>query len=187
MDGFSSDETRQNKEAEATDFLHELGWVFQSTAMGLSPMDVNIDQHVPDMEVYRFKKLLTYAVHHDWCAVVRKLLDLLFGLGTNRVEEVLGMLSEVNLVHKAVKRKNKAMVQLLMYYALDGYGARSIKNIFTPTMHGPAGFTPLHVAACMSGAEDVLDALTDDPHEVLYERNLPDSLENSEIHKCLYR
>lgn len=179
MDGFSSDETRKNREAEATDFLHELGWVFQSTAMGLSPMDdANVDRHIRDMEVYRFKKLLTYGVVHDWCAVVRKLLDLLFGIGTDRLEEVLGMLSEVNLVHKAVKRKSKAMVQLLMYYVPDRYGARSMKNIFTPTMRGPAGFTPLHVAACTSGAEDVLDALTNDPHEVPYERNLGKTLKH---------
>ena len=123
------------------------------------------------MELYRFKGLLKYAVLHDWCAVVKKLLDLLFGIGVNEIDEVLSLVSELNLVHKAVKRKSKAMVELLMHYAPDGYGSKSA-NIFTPIMKGPAGFTPLHVAASMSGAEDVLEALIDDPYEVCLGRKL---------------
>jgi hypothetical protein len=33
-------------------------------------------------------------------------------------------------------------------------------------MAGPAGLTPLHIAASMKDAEDVVDALTSDPCQV---------------------
>jgi hypothetical protein len=39
-------------------------------------------------------------------------------------------------------------------------------NFFRPDMAGPAGLTPLHIAASMQDAEDVVDALTSDPCQV---------------------
>jgi hypothetical protein len=39
-------------------------------------------------------------------------------------------------------------------------------NLFRPDMAGPAGLTPLHIAASMKDAEDVVDALTSDPCQV---------------------
>jgi hypothetical protein len=39
--------------------------------------------------------------------------------------------------------------------------------LFTPDVIGPAGLTPLHIAAGKDGSEDVLDALTEDPGMVI--------------------
>jgi hypothetical protein len=38
--------------------------------------------------------------------------------------------------------------------------------MFTPLVKGHRGFTPLHVAASMSGAEEMIEILTNDPNEV---------------------
>lgn len=35
--------------------------------------------------------------------------------------------------------------------------------LFRPNVVGPAGLTPLHIAAGKDGSEDVLEALTNDP------------------------
>jgi hypothetical protein len=37
---------------------------------------------------------------------------------------------------------------------------------FEPNFPGPGGLTPLHLAASIENAEDIVDALTDDPQQV---------------------
>jgi hypothetical protein len=44
--------------------------------------------------------------------------------------------------------------------------------LIRPDMAGPAGLTPLHIAASMQGAEDVVDALTSDPCQVCFQLHL---------------
>lgn len=50
-------------------------------------------------------------------------------------------------------------------------------SLFRPDAVGPAGLTPLHIAAGTDGSEDVLDALTGDSGEVAFAawRNARDS------------
>lgn len=161
----SPDESRVNTEAEAMNFLHELGWIFQSTSQGFY-RSAGLDGDASHISLSRFEGLLKYAVLRDWCAVVKKLLDLLFFIGIKETAEVLHVLSEVNLLHQAVKRKCRPMIELLLQFVPDKDESRSHK-IFTPVVEGPAGFTPLHIAASMFGAEDIIDALTEDPTEVM--------------------
>lgn len=160
----SLDESRVCKEAEAMNFLHELGWIFQSTSERSSEYaSVGVD-NMPQIGLSRFKGVLKYAISRDWCALVKQLLDLLFFFGIKDNAEVQHVLSEVNLVHQAVKRKCKPMVDLLLHYIPIGDGP-SRHNIFTPVAEGPGGFTPLHVAASLLDAEEIIDALTEDPRE----------------------
>ncbi|MCO5568735.1 hypothetical protein L7F22_022434 [Adiantum nelumboides] len=156
----SSDESRVGKEVEALNFLHELGWIFQST----SEFSSTNGDPIPQIGLSRFKGVLKYAVLRDWCAIVKQLLDLLFFFGIKDNAEVLQVLSEVNLVHQAVKRKCRPMVDLLLHYIFIGDGSRQC-NIFTPVAESPGGFSPLHVAASMLDAEEIIDALTEDPNE----------------------
>lgn len=163
----SLDELYVDKKAEAINFLHELGWVFQRSCWAGSPSCLEMSPTLP-FKLSRFKALLKYAVLHDWCAVVKKLLDLLISIGVKEnsgsCQEVLRVLSEVNLVHQAVKRRCGMMVELLLQYVPPGNELRG-QSIFTPVMEGPAGLTPLHVAASISNAMDIVDALTSDPYQ----------------------
>jgi len=104
---------------------------------------------------------------HDWCAVMKKLLDIIFEGEVDTGEHTSAELALLNmgLLHKAVKRNYRPMVELLLNFvpvnkSPDGF-------LFRPDTVGPAGLTPLHVAASMNGYETVLDALTDDPGMVI--------------------
>lgn len=77
------------------------------------------------------------------------------------------MLSEIHLLNRAVKRKCRSMVNLLIHYSIVDSTDTSEKFIFVPNMAGPGGVTPLHLAACTSSTEDIVDALTSDPQEVI--------------------
>ncbi|KAJ0092906.1 hypothetical protein Patl1_24750 [Pistacia atlantica] len=160
---------------QALDFLHEMGWLLHRTRLKFRLGDVD-----PNSDLFPFKRfrwLMEFSMEHDWCAVVKKLLGILFDGNVDRGEDnsielaLLGM----GLLHKAVQRNCRPMVELLLSYApgkvLDRPGSQEkqqldggyISFIFKPDVAGPAGLTPLHVAACRDGAENVLDALTDDP------------------------
>ncbi|KAL0324788.1 UNVERIFIED_CONTAM: Squamosa promoter-binding-like protein 14 [Sesamum radiatum] len=77
----------------------------------------------------------------------------------------LEMLSEIHLLNRAVKRRCRSMVDFLIHYSVDSTDTYE-KFIFLPNMAGPGGVTPLHLAACMSSSDDMVDALTSDPQEV---------------------
>jgi hypothetical protein len=88
-------------------------------------------------------------------------------------------LLDMGLLHRAVKRNCRPMVELLLKFvpvkASDGGDSKekqvnksAERLLFRPDAVGPAGLTPLHVAASMSGSENVVDALTDDPGMVIF-------------------
>lgn len=173
LDGdIKSDEIWIDKEAEIMKFLHELGWIFQSTSCALAANgNCHTDNNKKGIMInpVHFKGLLSYAVIRDWCAVVNKLLDLMFEMGYHNEEdddEVLTVLSDVSLIHKAVKRKCRSMVELLLHYKPKLTHSTRFQSMFTPLVKGHRGLTPLHVAASMLGAEEMIEILTNDPNEV---------------------
>ncbi|KAI3757031.1 hypothetical protein L6452_04564 [Arctium lappa] len=141
---------------EVLHFLNELGWLFQRKGA---------DSHY---SLTRFKFLLVFSVERDFCALVRTLLGILLknGAGITDEESSLEMLSGINLLNRAVKRRCKKMVDLLVHYSVLDDKTASRKFIFPPNADGPGGITPLHLAACTSDSDDMVDALTNDPQEI---------------------
>ncbi|XP_023521107.1 squamosa promoter-binding-like protein 14 [Cucurbita pepo subsp. pepo] len=143
-------------------FLNELGWLFQRerSSSGLDN---------PDFLIRRFKFVLTFSAERDFCALVKTLLDILVkkclithGLSTKSLE----MISEIQLLNRSVKRRCRRMVDLLVHYHVSGFGDAEKKYLFPPNSIGPGGITPLHLAASMTDADDMVDALTNDPLEI---------------------
>ncbi|KAG6667860.1 squamosa promoter-binding-like protein 1 [Carya illinoinensis] len=163
---------------QALDFIHEIGWLLHRSHVKfrLGDMDPNTDL----FPLKRFEWLVAFSMDHDWCAVVNKLLKILFegvvDAGDHPSIELA--LLDLDLLHRAVRRNCRPMVELLLRFVpdkvSDGRGAQEKQQVdrassgflFKPDMVGPAGLTPLHVAASMDGSENVLDALTDDPGSV---------------------
>ncbi|KAK6939166.1 SBP domain [Dillenia turbinata] len=144
---------------EILHFLNELGWLFQRKSI--------TKFEGSDYSITRFKFLLTYSVERDYCALVKTLLDILADL--RRVDlsnESLKMLQEVHLLNRAVKRRSRNMVDLLLHYFVTSSDGTSKKYIFAPNAAGPGGITPLHLTASISGSDDIVDALTSDPQEI---------------------
>ncbi|KAL2505924.1 Squamosa promoter-binding-like protein 14 [Abeliophyllum distichum] len=165
-DGHPSDHIqnpgRPRTREEVLYFLDELGWLFQrkhnSTLF-----------ESPDYRLSRFKFLLTFSVEHDFCALIKTLLDILLEVNLGReglARESLEMLSEINLLNRAVNRRCRRMVDLLIHYSISDSTDTSMKYIFVPNMAGPGGITPLHLAASTLGSDDTVDALTSDPQEI---------------------
>lgn len=141
---------------EVLHFLNELGWLFQRKGADSR------------YSLTRFKFLLVFSVERDFCALVRTLLGILLknGSGITDEESSLEMLSGINLLNRAVKRRCKKMVDLLVHYSVLDDKTASRKYVFPPNADGPGGITPLHLAACTSDSEDMVDALTNDPQEI---------------------
>lgn len=161
----SSHEQADNDNAmnQALEFLHELGWLLHRVNI-ISKHD-KVELPVAAFNLLRFRNLGIFAMEREWCAVTKMLLDLLFDgfvdAGLQSPKEVV--LSE-NLLHSAVRGKSARMVRYLLTYKPN----KNLKEtgetyLFRPDARGPSAFTPLHIAAATSDAEDVLDALTDDP------------------------
>ncbi|MQL98453.1 hypothetical protein Taro_031166 [Colocasia esculenta] len=152
---------RQSRE-DVLHFLNELGWLFQRSSIESYPLLENFSNA-------RFKFLFIFAVERDWTALIRKLLDILVERSSRNVElvqESLETLSEIQLLHRAVKRKCRKMVDLLLHYSVS-HGIDSSKlYLFLPNTVGPGGVTPLHLAASTQDSEDIVDGLTDDPQEI---------------------
>lgn len=164
-DGLESQNTgRSWPREEVLHFLDELGWLFQrkrnSTLL-----------EVPEYKLNRFKFLVTFAMEHDFCALVKTLLDLLLELNLGRrglVTDSMKMLWEIHPLNRAVRRRCREMVDLLVHYSIIDPDDASEKYIFPPNLAGPGGLTPLHLAACASSSEELIDALISDPQEVSY-------------------
>ncbi|XP_042379380.1 squamosa promoter-binding-like protein 15 isoform X1 [Zingiber officinale] len=143
-------------------FLNELGWLFQRTHASSNLL-------LSDFSISRFKYLLTFSVERDWCTLICTLLDIIVqrSLKDDSLKhEALELLSEVHLLNRAVKRKCKKMVDLLIHYCVV-HGSYSTKvYLFPPNMAGPGGITPLHMAASMHDSVDMVDVLTNDPQEI---------------------
>ncbi|KAL5219169.1 hypothetical protein ABZP36_019853 [Zizania latifolia] len=152
-----------NARNQALEFLNELGWLLHRANI-ISKHD-KVEIPLVPFNLWRFRSVGIFAMEREWCAVTKMLLDFLFiglvDMGSQSPEEVL--LSE-NLLHTAVQRKSARMVRFLLGYKPN----KNLKGtaeayLFRPDAQGPSKFTPLHIAAATSDADDVLDALTDDP------------------------
>ena len=155
---------RPRSREEILHFLNELGWLFQRK--GNSSMLGG-----PDYSLSRLKFLLTFSVERDCCALVKILLDTLVERnldGDELSRESLETLAEIQLLNRAVKRRCRKMVDVLIHYFTISSNDASKKYIFPPNFEGPGGITPLHLAASTSGSDDMIDALTSDPLEVFY-------------------
>ena len=130
-------------------FLNELGWLFQKKCRSES-----------DFSLSRFKFLLVSSVERDYSSLVRTILDMMVERDGTMSKESLDMLAEIQLLSRAVKRKNTKMAETLIHYSAKRF-------IFLPSVKGPGGITPLHLAASTSGSEDMIDVLTNDPQEVI--------------------
>jgi hypothetical protein len=147
--------------------------------------------HFFQVHALRMKQLLVFSVERDWCSVVQNLLDMPFE--NAEADSFFSKLSYVmqdkmSLLHHAVRRKCRPMVELLLAYVPSSLtkgtdsGLENFQrimqfklqwgNLIRPDMAGPAGLTPLHIAASMQGAEDVVDALTSDPCQVCLQLHL---------------
>ncbi|XP_043713385.1 squamosa promoter-binding-like protein 14 [Telopea speciosissima] len=155
------DFVRPRSRKDILHFLNELGWVFQGKSTPLRSEGL-------DSSYLRFKYLFTFSVDRDWCALVKTLLDILvekYSGEEGLPKECVEALSEIHLLNRAVKRKCRNMVKLLVQYSLTSSNA-SKKYLFPPNLAGPGGITPLHLAASMKDSEDLIDALTNDPQEI---------------------
>ncbi|KAI5596455.1 hypothetical protein POPTR_002G002400v4 [Populus trichocarpa] len=153
---------RPRSREEVMHFLNELGWLFQRKSMPSM-------HEAPDYSLNRFKFLLIFSVERDYCVLVKTILDMLVERNTCRDElskEHLEMLYEIQLLNRSVKRRCRKMADLLIHYSIIGGDNSSRTYIFPPNVGGPGGITPLHLAACASGSDGLVDALTNDPHEI---------------------
>ncbi|XP_010539755.1 PREDICTED: squamosa promoter-binding-like protein 14 [Tarenaya hassleriana] len=143
-------------------FLNELGWLFQRNMTS----DINGD---PDFALTRFRFLLVFSVERDYCALVRTLLDMVVERNSGKDglnKESLDMLAEIQLLNRAVKRRSKKMAEMLIHYSPNPAPDASKKFIFFPDMARAGASTPLHLAACTPGLDDIVDVLTNDPQEI---------------------
>lgn len=147
---------------EAFKFLNELGWLLRkSQSLSLSNTNA-LGQGA--FQLTRFEWLMQFAINRDWCHVVRMLLDILFtgAVDLDGKKSPREVAVSMNLLLDAVRRNCRGMVETLLRYSFNGEG-----YIFRPDAPGPLKLTPLHTAACRSGAEGLIDALTSDPNMVL--------------------
>lgn len=155
--------TRSSRE-EVLHFLNELGWLFQRKRSSYA-------HEVPDYSLDRFKFLLIFSVERNCSMLVKTLMDMLVEQhmeGELLSEGSVAMLNTIQLLNQAVKRRYIEMVDLLICYSIPSQNGSSRKYVFPPNLEGPAGITPLHLAACTSGSEGVIDSLTNDPQEVIF-------------------
>ncbi|XP_057737547.1 squamosa promoter-binding-like protein 14 isoform X1 [Arachis stenosperma] len=153
---------RPRSREETLHFLNELGWLFQRKRFSYTDL-------VPDYSLDRFRFILTFSVERNCCMLVKTLLDMLvqkYLEGQWSSTASLEMLNAIQLLNRAVKRKYVKMVDLLIQYAVPSNNDASRKYVFPPNVAGPDGITPLHLAACTSSSEGVIDSLTNDPQEI---------------------
>ncbi|GMP76125.1 hypothetical protein CsSME_00032935 [Camellia sinensis var. sinensis] len=161
----------------ALDFIHEMGWLLHRSQLKfrLGSMDPNLDL----FPFKRFRWLMEFSMEHDWCAVVKKLLGIVFNgtVDAGGHSSIELALLDMGLLHRAVRRNCRSMVEVLLRYIptevvdkpvseQQQHVNRGSNFLFRPDAIGPGGLTPLHIAASSDGSESVLDALTDDPGSV---------------------
>ncbi|KAL4308635.1 hypothetical protein GQ457_01G029540 [Hibiscus cannabinus] len=177
----SKNEEKTETKNQALDFLHELGWLLHRNHLNQKLGHMNPNRNL--FPFGRFKWLMEFSMDHDWCSVVKKLLGILFdgAVDSGDHSSTEFALLDMCLLHRAVRRNCRPMVELLLRYIpnkpLDKPGSDPKQRVdgneygfmFKPNVAGPAGLTPLHVAASQEGSENILDALTDDPGSVAIE------------------
>ncbi|CAL0318558.1 unnamed protein product [Lupinus luteus] len=161
-DEHENDYGRPRSREEALHFLNELGWLFQRERFSNA-------HEVQDYSLDRFKFVLTFAVERNCCMLVKTLLDVLVDRhleGESLSTSSVNMLNAIQLLNRAVKRKYRNMVDLLICYSIPLKNETSRRYVFPPNVGGQDGITPLHLAACTSNSEGVIDSLTNDPQEI---------------------
>ncbi|XP_057251257.1 squamosa promoter-binding-like protein 1 isoform X2 [Beta vulgaris subsp. vulgaris] len=172
-DAYEVNKTLESRR-QALDFINEMGWLLHRSHLKLRLAD--LDPNATIFSFRRFTWLMEFSMEHDWCAVVKKLLDVMVAgtVGSGEHPSLKVALLEMGLLHRAVRRNSRSMVELLLEYVpmkfcdefmspVDGGKERFL---FRPDAQGPAGLTPLHIAAGRDASEDVLDALLDDPGKI---------------------
>ncbi|KAK4487313.1 hypothetical protein RD792_006076 [Penstemon davidsonii] len=162
---------------QAMEFIHEMGWLLHK--FHSKSRFENEDDNLGFYSFERFKYLVEFSIDHEWCAVVNKLLNILFhGIVSNGEQPFLKFaLSEMGLLHRAVRRNSKPLVEMLLRYVPEkvadelSFEYKTLVEteqsfLFRPDVVGPGGLTPLHLAAGRDGSEDILYVLTDDPRKV---------------------
>ena len=142
------------------DFIHEIGWLLHRSEL---KSRLAASDHNPEdlFSLIRFKFLIEFSMDREWCCVMKKLLNILFEEGTVDPSPDAA-LSELCLLHRAVRKNSKPMVEMLLRFSPKKKN-QTLAGLFRPDAAGPGGLTPLHIAAGKDGSEDVLDALTEDP------------------------
>ncbi|KAG7629142.1 Squamosa promoter-binding-like protein 12 [Arabidopsis thaliana] len=145
---------------QAMDFIHEIGWLLHRSEL---KSRLAASDHNPEdlFSLIRFKFLIEFSMDREWCCVMKKLLNILFEEGTVDPSPDAA-LSELCLLHRAVRKNSKPMVEMLLRFSPKKKN-QTLAGLFRPDAAGPGGLTPLHIAAGKDGSEDVLDALTEDP------------------------
>ena len=169
----SGETTELEGRSNAMEFIHEIGWLFHRNH--LKSRLGNLDPNENLFSLSRFKWLVEFSMDHDWCAVVKKLLDVLLD-GTVDFGDHPSLnfaLTEMSLLHRAVRKNSRSLVELLLGYPSKVKDSSSSDGstssfLFRPDVVGPAGLTPLHIAAGKDDSMDVLDALTNDPGMVMF-------------------
>ncbi|KAK8570311.1 hypothetical protein V6N13_003000 [Hibiscus sabdariffa] len=162
---------------QAMNFIHEVGWLLHR-----SQLKSRLGHLDPNPELFplrRFKWLMEFSMDHEWCAVVKKLLNILLdGTVSSGEHPSLNLaLTEMGLLHRAVRKNCRPLVELLLRFFPEKASVLGFENetvadgvqesfLFRPDAIGPSGLTPLHIAAGKDGSEELLDALTDDPGKV---------------------
>ena len=104
---------------QALDFIHEIGWLLRRSKLKfrLGLQDPNLDT----FPFQRFRWLIEFSVEHDWCAVVKMLLNVLVNklMGEEKRSSIEDALLENGLLHRAVRRNCRSMVEVLLRYHLD--------------------------------------------------------------------
>ncbi|KAL3626648.1 hypothetical protein CASFOL_030197 [Castilleja foliolosa] len=148
---------------QALEFIHEMGWLLHRARFKIRFLG-ETNGVASDLSLFsfqRFRWLAEFSIDHDWCAVVKKLLNILFDDHVETVDSKF--VDNISLLlHRAVKRNCSSMVELLLNYR----AYRDDYYLFRPDAVGPGELTPLHVAACLDNCNDVVDALTQDPGSV---------------------
>ncbi|KAG0468950.1 hypothetical protein HPP92_018278 [Vanilla planifolia] len=156
------DDARLPSQEDVIHFLNELGWLFQRKS--------HSDSSLSDFSVFRFKYLFAFSVDREFCVLVKTLLDLVVERSCttdSALSESMEMLLELQLLSRAVKRRCRKIVDLLLNYSVKNAITKdSSLYLFAPNSIGPGGLTPLHLAASMQDADDMVDALTTDPQEI---------------------
>ncbi|KAF3779634.1 Squamosa promoter-binding-like protein 1 [Nymphaea thermarum] len=171
MNDCDIDSGKFKERGEVLEFLHVFGWLLERFRLAYDlDFPNHQDSRLSNLEI---KWLLEFSVEHDWCAVLKKLLNILFdmkiGLAYYYMEQLL---DEVSLLHRAVRRNCGPMVEFLLNYVpqQNAVPQANISQLlasplFRVDKKGPSGVTALHVAAETAGAERVLNILTSGPEE----------------------
>ncbi|KAL8167432.1 hypothetical protein V2J09_008931 [Rumex salicifolius] len=150
---------------KAVEFIQEMGWLLHRSSSNIRLHHVEGFGECFPFE--RFKWLLDFSMDHAWPAVLKKLLDLLLNgvVDSGAYPCAENALLEMGLLHEAVRKNSRCLVESLLSYVPQKQSEYGLVGsyFFRPDVVGPAGLTPLHIAASSSGSEGVLDALLEDP------------------------